>query len=82
MMAPLLKAYGPQPDQIVAPSWIKESPPAIFYEIAVTMPADTTKEQLQKMLQRLLAERFHLSVHHETRLFPATTWWWIKAVRS
>jgi uncharacterized protein (TIGR03435 family) len=34
------------------------------------MPPDTQKEQFQLMMQKLLAERFHLAVHHETRNFP------------
>jgi uncharacterized protein (TIGR03435 family) len=40
------------------------------YTIVATMPPDTTKEQFQKMLQNLLAERFHLKFHRETRNFP------------
>jgi uncharacterized protein (TIGR03435 family) len=34
------------------------------------MPANTTKEQFRLMLQNMLAERFHLVVHHETQNFP------------
>jgi uncharacterized protein (TIGR03435 family) len=44
---------------------------ADFYEVTATMPPDTTKAQFQTMLQNLLAERFHLVAHHETRNFPA-----------
>jgi uncharacterized protein (TIGR03435 family) len=40
------------------------------YEINAIMPPTTTKEQFQSMLRNLLAERFHLRVHHETRNFP------------
>ncbi len=40
------------------------------YRITATMPADTTREQFLLMLQGLLAERFHLALHHETRDFP------------
>lgn len=66
----LQRAYGVQRDQIAGPSWIKEAPASVNYEIAVTMSPETTQEQFQKMLQVLLAERFHLIVHHETRHFP------------
>jgi uncharacterized protein (TIGR03435 family) len=41
-----------------------------LYVIDATMPPGTTKEQYRAMLQNLLAERFHLAVHHETRNFP------------
>jgi uncharacterized protein (TIGR03435 family) len=66
----LQRAYGVQPDQIAGPSWIRDVPPSVNYQVAVTMPAETTKELFQTMLQNLLAERFHLTVHHEIRHFP------------
>ena len=34
------------------------------------MPPDTTKQEFQVMLRNLLAERFHLVVHHDIRYFP------------
>jgi len=58
-------------DQIVGPAWIRHFSANEFYDIAVTMPASTTKEQFRKMLQNLLIERFQLMAHHETRNFPA-----------
>lgn len=66
----LQKAYGVSNDQIDGPAWIKDLQAPIGYEVVATMPVSTTKEQFQKMLQNLLAERFHLVVHHETRHFP------------
>lgn len=66
----LERAYGVQPDQIGGPSWIKDVPASLFYDVAVTMPPDTSKKDFQQMLQNLLAERFHLVIHHETRHFP------------
>jgi uncharacterized protein (TIGR03435 family) len=56
-------------DQISGPGWIRDFSGPDLYEIAATMSPDTTKEQFQLMLQNLLAERFHLVVHHETRMF-------------
>lgn len=41
-----------------------------FYEVKGTMPPDTTKAQFRVMLQNLLAYRFHLVAHQETRNFP------------
>ena len=37
------------------------------YDIEATCEQPMTKEQLPQMLQALLAERFHLSVHRETK---------------
>ena len=65
----VLMAYGmPSRDQIAGPEWMSEADR--YFTIDATMPPDTTPEQLQLMLQNLLAERFHLALHHETRNFP------------
>jgi uncharacterized protein (TIGR03435 family) len=40
------------------------------YDIEATVPDGTTIEQAHVMLQRLLAERFELVVHRETRQLP------------
>jgi uncharacterized protein (TIGR03435 family) len=69
MLTLLTQAFGVRNDQISAPAWARECGPT-FYEIQATMPPGATREQFQSMLQNLLAERFHLSVHHETRNFP------------
>ncbi|HLH16478.1 MAG TPA: TIGR03435 family protein [Bryobacteraceae bacterium] len=61
-------AYGVPGDQISGgPSWLHST----LYEVDATMPPDTTKQQFQMMLQSLLAERFHLSIHDEPQDFPA-----------
>jgi uncharacterized protein (TIGR03435 family) len=67
MMGLLLRAFGVESGQIIYPDWRNGN----FYAVTATMPPDTTKAQFQAMLQKLLAERFHLVVHHETRDFPA-----------
>lgn len=38
------------------------------FTITATMPATTTPEQAREMMQNLLATRFHLRVHWETKL--------------
>jgi uncharacterized protein (TIGR03435 family) len=40
------------------------------YDLAAKVPEAATIEQVRVMLQHLLAERFGLVVHHETRLLP------------
>jgi uncharacterized protein (TIGR03435 family) len=59
------KAYGVWSDQVTGPSWIADRG-AHMYSLTATMPASTTEEQFRAMLQNLLAERFHLRLHHVT----------------
>jgi len=63
----LTHAYGlVDYQQISGPGWLGEDE----YDVVAKMPPDTNKEQFQSMLQNLLAERFKLTLHHETRNFP------------
>jgi uncharacterized protein (TIGR03435 family) len=43
---------------------------ASFYDIAARAERATSQEQIRLMLQTMLAERFKLSLHHESRLEP------------
>jgi uncharacterized protein (TIGR03435 family) len=70
MISLLLNAYGVQNDQVSGPAWIEDFMGPNRYVVDATMPPGTTKEQFQQMLRNLLAERFHLVVHHETKGFP------------
>ena len=63
-------AYGVNNDQISGPDWLYDFSDSHVFAITATMPSDTTKEQYQLMLQNLLKERFHLTLHHESRDFP------------
>lgn len=65
----LTLAYDIAPDQLAAPSWM-DDPQGPKFTIIATMPSQTTKEQFHLMLQNLLTERFHLTVHRETKEFP------------
>ncbi len=53
--------------EIQGPAWLDTQ----FVEIDATMPADTTKEQLQEMLRNLIVERFKLAYHQGAKDFPA-----------
>jgi len=66
----LSRAFGVSTDQITGPSWLRDVSSSNNFTVIATMPADTTKDQFQKMLQNLLIERFHAVFHHETRNFP------------
>ena len=62
----LTVAYGVASDQISGlPDWAENQ----GYSIVAKIPPNTTKDQFSLMLQNLLAERFHLALHHETRGF-------------
>ena len=60
-MAFNLKEY-----QVEGPDWIDGA----GYDLVATMPPDTTKEQASRMMQTLLAERFKLQFHRETKPMP------------
>jgi uncharacterized protein (TIGR03435 family) len=64
----IVKAWGLRGDDLTVPAWISE--PTDFFTVTATMPADTSKERFQEMLQNLLIERFQLKLHHETRNSP------------
>ena len=62
----LLRAYPVKSAQITSPAWTDTE----FYDIDARVPPDATKEQVQVMLQTLLAERFHLTIRRETTEVP------------
>lgn len=62
----LSTAYGVQDFQISGPGWLDSE----RYEIVAKVPKGATKDQFKVMLQNLLAERFKLTLHHETKELP------------
>ena len=48
------------------PNWLESE----RFDIAAKVPAGATKEQVRLMLQNLLAERFGLTLHRETKELP------------
>jgi len=57
------RAFQVEPPQIDAPDFARNE----YFEIQATIPAGATREQVPEMLQTLLAERFKLAYHRETR---------------
>ncbi len=61
-------SYGVQRIRVKGgPSWIENE---LYDIVAKTESPDATKEQVMAMMQALLADRFKLVVHHETRELP------------
>ena len=60
----IVRAYNVQPFQVVGgPSWITTD----RFDITAKAPDAATPQQMNDMLQSLLADRFKLKVHRETR---------------
>lgn len=60
----IVRAYDVQPFQVVGgPSWITSD----RFDVTAKAPDDATPQQASGMLQTLLADRFKLKVHRETR---------------
>ena len=67
----ILNAYQVKFYELICPNWVMQGGADNGYDITAKVSPGATKEQLHLMLQRLLAERFHLVVHTETRDLPA-----------
>jgi len=59
----LIAAWGLKDYQVAAPDWMNDE----RYDLTATMPAGTPPHEVLLMLQALLAERFKLTFHRETR---------------
>jgi uncharacterized protein (TIGR03435 family) len=70
LKAMLMTAYDVQEYQIDGPSWL--DPGRLGqdrYDIVAKVPEHATKEQVRVMWQNLLAERFGVMLHHESKEF-------------
>ena len=59
----LMRAYDVRSYQITGPSWLDTE----RYDIVAKVPEGVPKEQIPAMLQNLLAERFQMTIHRETK---------------
>jgi uncharacterized protein (TIGR03435 family) len=66
LAALLAQAYKLKPYQISGPDWIKTQ----LFEIHAKLPEGSNKDQIPEMMQTLLAERFNLTFHRETKELP------------
>jgi len=66
MKALVMRAYRLKDYQVSGPAWMDSA----RYEIVAKIPADATAAEVSLMLRALLAERFGLAVHRETKELP------------
>ena len=57
-------AYTTGTDQVIGPDWLDSE----MYSVNANIPAGATNEQVHLMLRNLLAERFRMTAHMETRI--------------
>src|ERR1035438_7417835 len=68
MLDLISEAYGKDPEAVWGgPSWLEMT----RFDIVAQMPAKSTVEARQAMLQSLLADRFKLVVHDDRKPMPA-----------
>ena len=68
LMNLITQAYNVKNYQVTAPAWIETE----RYDVLAKLPETNqpvTKEQSAIMLQNLLADRFHLTLHHDSKEF-------------
>jgi len=66
LKALVMRAYQLKDYQVNGPAWMDSQ----RYEIAAKIPAGVTLSQVSLMVRSLLAERFGLTVHRETKELP------------
>ena len=59
----VIPAYRIALYQLSAPNWMMDT----RFDVRVVVPEGATKQQFPTMLQNLLADRFNLAVHHQSR---------------
>jgi len=62
----IMRAYQVRDYQVTGPDWLDNE----RFDIAAKPPSAAEGEQLNLMLQNLLADRFKLVLHHENKVFP------------
>jgi uncharacterized protein (TIGR03435 family) len=63
----IVRAYGVKNYQVEGPGWIDSD----GFDVMAKVPEGVAAEKVPAMLQAMLAERFGLKVHKETRTLPA-----------
>ena len=59
-------AYRVKPHQITGPDWLAQQ----RFDVAANIPDGASSAQVPEMLQALLADRFQMKMHHDTKELP------------
>ncbi len=62
----IYESYGVKDYQVSGPDWLGTE----IYDITATVPPGVTRDDVQAMIQSLLADRFQLALHRDTREMP------------
>lgn len=62
----IFESYGVKDYQVSGPDWLGTE----IYDITATVPSGVTRDDVQAMIQSLLADRFQLALHRDTREMP------------
>jgi uncharacterized protein (TIGR03435 family) len=57
-------AYAPQRYELTTPEWMSET----FFDVSANVPTGATRDNFRLMPQELLAARFKLRIHRESKL--------------
>ena len=70
VLALIMKAYDVKQYQVSGPDWLTSLTAGPRFDILAKMPDGATKDDVPEMLRTLLAERFKLVIHKETKDHP------------
>jgi uncharacterized protein (TIGR03435 family) len=59
----ITSAFNVKDYQVQGPDWLNSE----RFDVTAKIPVNTTKEQYRLMIQKLLADRFKMTVHHESK---------------
>src|SRR5215831_17919955 len=59
----IVTAYRIKPHQLSGPNWMQQQ----RFDITAKMPDGASRDQVPEMLQALLADRFKLTIHRDTK---------------
>jgi uncharacterized protein (TIGR03435 family) len=62
----ILEAYRIKDYRLTGPDWMEEA----LFDIRAKLPEGASRSQVPAMMQKLLADRFHLALHRETKELP------------
>jgi uncharacterized protein (TIGR03435 family) len=62
----ILRAYGIKDYRLTGPDWMGET----LFDIRAKIPEGISRDQVPAMMRKLLADRFHLVLHRESKELP------------